>query len=94
MIDEKFKVWMYRSPEDGEPKFSFTHPMFTKAIPLFHQPDWVGLTEEELNVCLKKHKSLKPVYYDKANDTSIIGESFDGIGFYDDIERILKEKNT
>ena len=57
-------------------------------------PNWVGLTDEELQFQLAKHRQLVNAHYDKVADTNIITETFDGTSFYNEVVAILKERNT
>jgi len=56
-------------------------------------PEWVGLTEEELQFYIKKHSKLVNAGYDKATDTNLVAKTFDSTAFYKEVLAVLKERN-
>ena len=63
---------------DGKWGLSFEKPLFTEGVPLVHEREWVGLTEEEIEYLFEKF-DLVDAYFR---------------ALVKDIEEKLKEKNT
>jgi len=57
-------------------------------------PEWVGLTDEEVQFYIKKHSKLVNAGYDKVTDTNLVAKTFDSTGFYKEVSTVLKERNT
>lgn len=79
MSNKNIKAWMYQFPmSDGKWGLSFEKPLFTEGVPLVHEREWVGLTEEEIEYLFEKF-DLVDAYFR---------------ALVKDIEEKLKEKNT
>jgi hypothetical protein len=77
--NKNIKAWMYQFPmSDGKWGLSFEKPLFTEGVPLVHEREWVGLTEEEIEYLFEKF-DLVDAYFR---------------ALVKDIEEKLKEKNT
>lgn len=56
--------------------------------------EWVGLTDEEVQLYSVQHCRMVNTHYDSAQNTNLITEEFDAPAFYKTIEAALRSKNT
>jgi hypothetical protein len=72
-------------------------PLFTplgQVWPLYPKREWVGLTEEEVQLYAVQHRQMVNAHYDSVQNTNLITEKFDAPAFYKTIEAALRSKNT
>jgi hypothetical protein len=86
---EALRLWTAPTVVDVPPM-----PLYAAPPAAQLPPEWVGLTEEELQFYIKKHSKLFNAGYDKVTETNLIAEEFDSIAFYKEVSAALKEKNN
>ena len=65
-----------------------------RAVNRMAQREWVGLTDEEVQLYSVQHCRMVNTHYDSAQNTNLITEEFDAPAFYKTIEAALRSRNT